>query len=146
LESCRREAEAAQKFLDAELKRQADKRRLAHELEERRGADEIVQWGGEFWGGVSGHPATSSRRPVQPATAGAEEEAVVEDEEEEHGLEDMLPVEEAVREEDMVDAVMAAIVADGAGYTEEDMVDAVMAAIVADGAGDTEEDDEPVTQ
>jgi hypothetical protein len=168
------------KQVEAKQAEELEIRRRAQE--ERQNADEIVEWGGEFWGGVGAASSSSNLNlnagaglgtVITPAPAvaaamlagvsmvaadasalmmaalavqagleaGAEPTAVgaveVEHNDDhddddllaedlDNGLEDMLPVEDAIGEDDMMDAVMQAL--------------------VGDGAGDTEEDEEPVTQ
>ena len=43
-----REAQIREK----ELEKEAEARRLIQEREDRESADEVIAWGGEFWGGL----------------------------------------------------------------------------------------------
>jgi hypothetical protein len=70
-EQCQREAEAAEKLMQAELDRQANARRRAVDLEERQIADEVVTWGGEFWGGVGATGAATGAAAAAAAAAAA---------------------------------------------------------------------------
>jgi hypothetical protein len=129
------------------LAKQDEARRKANEVQERQNADEIVQWGGEFWGGVGSTNSAGSGSATSVVTGGAADASAVmmaalaiqvgleasaepdveghdndddDDDDIDDGLEDMLPVEEAVGEDDLMDAVVQSLVAEGNGDTEED--------------------------
>lgn len=53
---CQHDAEMLAKATQEEAARRDTETRLAQDRVQRQEADEIVQWGGEFWGGVGSSP------------------------------------------------------------------------------------------
>jgi hypothetical protein len=82
-EQCLREAQLREK----ELEKEREARRLIQEREDRESADEVVAWGGEFWGGLQGSAYVDEHDLIEMVGLDElAEEAELGEQVEDHGL------------------------------------------------------------